>query len=265
MNKRVYRHIGYWNDETDCQFLMNKDANSIINFFRANYGDLRHCDGESESDIAEMFTSEHDHRQMSITDDRAYLVRKEIGVPNCSGGWYIDIYQLIELDEAGEKVSTQEYCNECDSYVDLLPEFKVQVCPECGEPVVPCSLCPLLEEGKNDCSKCPLARQAELIRQEKNEKLYGKAVTLEAFCEGFNGADPKQKHAGFYITISEIQQFICHYNLGKGCIIIMSKDKVGLAFAIGGNKLNTGSLQTALERLSGKSSFKDIYVKEVLD
>ena len=264
MNKRVYRHVGYWNDETDCQFLLNKDANAIINFFRSGYGDLRKCDGESDSDIAELFTSEQDHRQMTITDDRAYLVRKEIGVPNC-GGWYIDIYQLIEIDETGERVSTQEYCAECDTYVDLLPEFKVQVCPECGEPVVPCNLCPLLEESKCDSSKCPLARQAELIRQEKNEKLYGPAVTLEGFCEGFNGADAKQKYLGFYITISEIQQFICHYNLGKGCILIMPKDGVGLAFTIGGNKLNTGSLQTALERLSGKSSFKDIYVKEVLD
>ena len=34
--------------------------------------------------------------------------------------------------------------------MDLLPEFKVQVCPECGEPVVPCNLCPLLEESKCD-------------------------------------------------------------------------------------------------------------------
>lgn len=264
MNKRVYRHVGYWNDETDCQFLINKDANAIINFFRSGYGDLRKCDGESDSDIAELFTSEQDHRQMTITDDRAYLVRKEIGVPNC-GGWYIDIYQLIEINEVGERISTQEYCSECDTYVDLLPELKVQVCPECGEPVVPCNLCPLLEESRCDSSKCPLARQAELIRQERNEKLYGPAVTLEAFCEGFNGADAKQKYKGFYITISEIQQFICHYNLGKGCILIMPKDGVGLAFTIGGSKLNTGSLQTALERLSGKRSFKDIYVKEVLD
>ena len=264
MNKRVYRHIGYWNDERDCQFLIDKDANAIINFFRADYGDLRHCDGESDSDIAELFTTEQDHRQMTITDDRAYLVRKEIGVPNC-GGWYIDIYQLIEIDEAGEMVSSQNYCNECDECVDLLPEFKVQVCPTCGNPIVPCTLCPLLEEGKHDCSKCPLARQADLMRQEKNEKLYGPAVTLEGFCEGFNSANPKQKCAGFYITISEIQQFICHYNLGKGCVIIMPKDRVGLAYTIGGNKLNTGSLWTALERLSGKSSFKDIYVKEVLD
>ena len=33
---------------------LNNGCKSIINSSNANYGDLRHCDGESESDIAEL-------------------------------------------------------------------------------------------------------------------------------------------------------------------------------------------------------------------
>lgn len=264
MNKRVYRHIGYWNNEDDCRFLIDKDANTIINFFWADYGDFRHCDGESDTDIAESFTTEHDYRQMSVTDDRMYLVRKETGTPK-GDNWYIDIYQLIELDETGERVPNQYYCPECNNEVVLLSEFKVQVCPVCGNPIVPCILCPLLDDDKRACIKCPLARQAELMRQDKNQKLYGQAVALEVFCECFNGASLTKKYDGFYITISEIQQFICHYHLPKDCILIMPKDGAGLAYTIKGSKLNPDNLQAALSCLTGKISFEHIYVKEVLD
>ena len=44
-----------------------------------------------------------------------------------------------------------EMCPECECEVELKTEFKVQVCPSCGKPIVPCNLC----SGKCP-SPCPL-------------------------------------------------------------------------------------------------------------
>ena len=56
---------------------------------------------------------------------------------------------------------TYEYCPLCETEVELEFEFKVQICPNCGKPILPCSICDM---DFNPCFKCPL--------QEERDKLY---------------------------------------------------------------------------------------------
>jgi predicted RNA-binding Zn-ribbon protein involved in translation (DUF1610 family) len=49
-----------------------------------------------------------------------------------------------------EKNEIAEYCPHCEDEVMLENEFKVQVCPNCGKYIVPCSICPL-ESCINNC------------------------------------------------------------------------------------------------------------------
>lgn len=46
-----------------------------------------------------------------------------------------------------------EYCPDCDTEVELKTVFSVQVCPNCGELILPCALC---DHDKCDCANCPL-------------------------------------------------------------------------------------------------------------
>ena len=60
-----------------------------------------------------------------------------------------------------------EWCPQCEEEVVLTNEFKVQICPNCGSPIVPCSICPLLANGKCP-SDCTLNEEANLMGKEKN-------------------------------------------------------------------------------------------------
>lgn len=46
-----------------------------------------------------------------------------------------------------------EFCPHCQQDVELKEEFKVQVCPNCGKPILPCAMC---DNDKVKCSECPL-------------------------------------------------------------------------------------------------------------
>ena len=61
-----------------------------------------------------------------------------------------------------------EMCPHCTSEVQLKPVFSVQVCPECGELILPCNLC---DHDTCNCAHCPL----EQIRNDI-EKRYIKQV-----------------------------------------------------------------------------------------
>ena len=49
-----------------------------------------------------------------------------------------------------------EVCPECDTEVDLYPEFKTQECPNCHKPILPCSMCRDLDLSPDLCQQCPL-------------------------------------------------------------------------------------------------------------
>lgn len=61
-------------------------------------------------------------------------------------------------EEYAEKDDNKVYerCIYCEREVELLAEFKVQECPNCGRNIIPCSLC---SWDVNDCSKCELLRE----------------------------------------------------------------------------------------------------------
>lgn len=50
-----------------------------------------------------------------------------------------------------------EYCPICETEVELLNKFIPQICPNCGNKILPCSIYIGLEvEGAKVCSICPL-------------------------------------------------------------------------------------------------------------
>lgn len=59
-----------------------------------------------------------------------------------------------------------ELCPHCCCEVELINEFKVQICPNCGKYIVACSLCPLLEENKCQVN-CPLEMQERKLNNER--------------------------------------------------------------------------------------------------
>lgn len=56
-----------------------------------------------------------------------------------------------------------EWCPECEAEVELPWEFKVHICPNCGRPILPCSIC---EMGVYECSDCPLEEQRQKLEKE---------------------------------------------------------------------------------------------------
>jgi predicted RNA-binding Zn-ribbon protein involved in translation (DUF1610 family) len=46
-----------------------------------------------------------------------------------------------------------EMCPFCEREVKLKPVFSVQICPYCGELILPCNLC---DHNTCDCANCPL-------------------------------------------------------------------------------------------------------------
>lgn len=46
-----------------------------------------------------------------------------------------------------------EWCPLCEEEVEIEEKFEVQICPNCGKPILPCGV---LESCSNMCGKCPL-------------------------------------------------------------------------------------------------------------
>lgn len=51
-----------------------------------------------------------------------------------------------------------ELCPYCEQEVNLQNKFEMQVCPNCKDKVIPCSVCPY---EYSRCSDCPLEREEE--------------------------------------------------------------------------------------------------------
>lgn len=66
-------------------------------------------------------------------------------------------FSIKVTDDEG-KPMFDEYCDEwcpcCDTEV-VIPSFGISFCPNCGEPILPCSMC---DTDYNDCRKCPYER-----------------------------------------------------------------------------------------------------------
>lgn len=201
--KMTFRHIGYYNDYEDVRKLFGRTADYVVHTMLDGLGAFHRVTGQSETDIDD-HKFETDADKFVKTTNGNFLVRFERGSDN-GEGWYIDIYKLMEVEvedtnEQNNDEEVYEYCPYCNEEVELNNEFKVQICPNCGHAIVPCSICPL----DSCCSNCPLEA---LCRQKNNEigEEAGIEVTLESFTELFDKQTRQHQDDGYTILIAETE------------------------------------------------------------
>ena len=61
---------------------------------------------------------------------------------------------------------TFELCPQCEYEVELKNEFKLQKCPKCRKPIVPCSICPTNYER---CNECVLSKACDFLENPDSE------------------------------------------------------------------------------------------------
>ena len=230
--KMTFRHIGYYNDYEDVKNLFGRTATFVVQTMLDGLGAFHRVTGESETDIDD-HKIESDADKFVKTENGNYLVRFERGSEN-GEGWFIDIYKLmeVEVEDTGEDDDNKvyEYCPHCENEVVLNNEFKVQVCPDCGHAIVPCSICPL----ESCCSTCAL----DVLCRQKNNEIDGEAgieVTLSSFIELFDKQIPSHQADGYTILIAETedikaQKLLFRYDFNYGIYILTNETHSGQAF-----------------------------------
>ena len=271
--KKVFRHIGYYNDLEDCKMLYDETPDFIVRYMEKGLGHFYTAEGEPETDIEDI-NEETDAFMFKQTTDGQYLVRYEKGDDKqvCTelrdGGWYLDIYKLTEIDGTEDmKNKVEEYCGHCDEYVYLEDELKVQVCPNCGKFIVPCgSLCPMFDDKYShlrNCSNCPLGK---LCEEKNGENYVGEYLTLMEIAYKFNTAEPNERECGFYITIPKLEDSECdeeiylHYNKEYECVMILDVAQYGLAYSFKKTKIDRLDLHNAITQMFGRCVEK-VYVR----
>lgn len=163
--KTTFRHIGYYNEDEDIKTLFCTNANNVVASMQANLGTFHPTKGDATDDIDYNEAFKLNPSEYQMTSDGKYLVRFERG-DNNNEDWFIDIFIKTEIKEEDTNDSNKvyEYCPHCESEVELANEFKVQVCPECGKAIVPCSICPF--QPYKCSNNCPLEA---LCKQLNNE------------------------------------------------------------------------------------------------
>lgn len=66
---------------------------------------------------------------------------------------------------------TEEYCPNCNAFVELPPYMGIYKCPNCGELIACCSIC-----GETHCKDCKYALATEGFRLHKRLKIYENAL-----------------------------------------------------------------------------------------
>ena len=85
----------------------------------------------------------------------------------CESERYFNIYQQLmdgEMHAYDDPPQVTERCPHCGEEVDLDAVFEPQLCPNCMNVFLPCSLC---DTDKVKCSECPL----ESLRKEIEAKI----------------------------------------------------------------------------------------------
>lgn len=231
--KMTFRHIGYYNDYEDVKNLFGRTANYVVQTMLDGLGAFHRVTGESETDIDD-HKIESDADKFVKTENGNYLVRFERGSEN-GEGWFIDIYKLmeVEVEDTGEDDDNKvyEYCSYCENEVILDNEFKVQVCPDCGHAIVPCSICPL----DSCCTNCPL----DVLCRQKNDEIEEVEgileVTLSSFIEMFEKQLPSNQASGYTIFIQETDEVNAHrllfrYDFDYGVYILTNITHNGQAY-----------------------------------
>lgn len=271
--KKVYRHIGYYNDLKDCELLFDETPDFIVRYMQLGLGHFYQSEGEDETDIENPF-EELDGHKLTKTTDGQYLVRYETGADKqvckelADHGWFIDIYKLTEIDTDDINSKVEEYCVHCDEYVYLEDELKVQKCPNCGKMIVPCSICPMLEQDNYHlmkCASCPLAKLCEKIN---SEEYLGENLTLMETADKFNSATLEEREKGLYVTLpkmeenDKVEKLYIHYNPQYGCIVFFDHNaQDNIAITIRSMTFYRVDLQTAMLKLFGRTRER-VYVQK---
>jgi hypothetical protein len=258
--KMTFRHIGYYNDYEDVKKLFGRTATFVVQTMLDGLGAFHSVSGESETDIDD-HKFETDADKFVKTENGNYLVRFERGSEN-GEGWFIDIYKLMEVEvedtsDEDKDEEVYEYCPYCESEVKLDNEFKVQICPDCGHAIVPCSICPL----ESCCSTCAL----DVLCRQKNNEIEDESlieVTLSSFLELFDKQTNPHKTAGYIISVPETENVRAHkllfrYDFDYRIYILTNQTHNGQAYTW--NELpSPGSLFDGLWNVSSEEmdSFK---------
>ena len=268
--KKVFRHIGYYNDQEDIIMLFESSADVVISNMLGGFGHFYSTEGDEDSDI-ENPNDESDSHLFKKTTDEQYLVRYEKGNDNNKGdGWFIDIYKMTEVETENDKSDfVEEYCGHCEDYVLLQSELKVQRCPNCGKAIVPCgSLCPMLDEkysAKQNCSSCPLSILCEELNNKK--EYVGKHLTLMETAYIFNTASLVERSKGFYITVPKVdeneedEEIYIHYNKDYECIVVLDVAQYTTAYTIKALVFDRLDLQKALLTMFNRT-VERLYVRK---
>ena len=231
--KMTFRHIGYYNDYEDVKKLFGCTADYVVRTMLDGLGAFHSVTGESETDIDD-HKFESDADKFVKTTNGNFLVRFERGSDN-GEGWFIDIYKLMEVEvedtsDQNDDEEVYEYCPYCEDEVKLDNEFKVQICPNCGHAIVPCSICPL-----DSCSaNCPL----DVLCRQKNNEIDEEAeieVTLSSFIELFDKQIPSHQADGYTILTTETedkrgQELLFRYDSIYGIYILTNLTYNGQAY-----------------------------------
>jgi len=259
MKKQVYRHIGYYSDKEAIELCKYK-ADYVVATMTNQIGTFHTTKGESESDIEDV-NVESDRGQFEKTSNGDYLVRYQNGSTR-GKGWFIDIYKLIEIDDETNEPfenTTEECCSVCDSTVVVPAEFKVQVCPECGNYFVPCNICPV-DDDSRQCTNCPLSVLADKL----NKKARGE-MTFNEFVTMFNNSEDCEKVNGFYLSYVDDflnnRKIYCHYNVLYEMVTLFDADRGGLSYTMKGDKININIFAHAIEEITQRSLTRDLLLK----
>lgn len=231
--KMTFRHIGYYNDYEDVKKLFGCTATFVVQTMLDGLGAFHRVTGESETDIDD-HKIESDADKFVKTENGNYLVRFERGSEN-GEGWFIDIYKLMEVEvedtDEDDDNKVYEYCPHCEDEVVLDNEFKVQVCPDCGHAIVPCSICPL-ESCVSNCPLDVLCRQKNKQNEENDTALL---VTSEEFVDLFKKEDLLNQERGFYLDLPktstiEAQTLLFRYCVDYGIYLLTNQTHCGEAY-----------------------------------
>lgn len=271
--KKVYRHIGYYNDLEDCELLFDETPDFIVRYMQLGLGHFYQSEGETETDIENPF-EQFDNHMFTKTTDGQYLVRYEKGADKqvckelADHGWFIDIYKLTEIDTDETNEKLEEYCGYCEEYVCLESELKVQKCPNCGKAIVPCSICPMLGEKNahlQKCSSCPLGVLCDEIN---SEEYLGTNLTLMETAYEFNSATLEEREKGLYVTLpkmkenDKVEKLYIHYNPQYGGIVFFDHNAQNtIAITIRSMTFDRGDLQYAMLKLFGRTRDR-VYVQK---
>ena len=58
-----------------------------------------------------------------------------------------------------------EWCPHCEEEVEIEFKFKVQICPNCGAPILPCSV---VDGCFNRCNVCPLEKDLSNEKEQRS-------------------------------------------------------------------------------------------------